>query len=78
MKAKTKEIEPPFPVEILDKEPVLVRNKYSGESCMLTPLAVAVYDTIIGAEYLGHYDTMSMGLYWFRVNFPDEYYILLD
>ena len=36
----------PFKCMILDKEPVRVSNPFSGESCMLTPEAVAVYDVI--------------------------------
>ena len=41
---------PPFDCMILDSEPVQVTNPFSGESCMLEPVAVAVYDTIMGAQ----------------------------
>ena len=68
----------PFDCTVYDKEPVEVTNRLSGEYCMLTPEAVAVYDTIIGAEMLGRYDTVRKGLDWFRRYFPNEYYILLD
>jgi len=68
----------PFDCTVYDKEPVKVTNRFSGEPCMLTPEAVAVYDTIIGAEMLGRYDTVRQGLDWFREHFPNEYYILLD
>jgi hypothetical protein len=68
----------PFKCEILDKEPVLVSNPFSGESCMLTPEAVAVYDTIKGCEMVGDYDMMAKGLDWFSEHFPTEYMILLD
>lgn len=68
----------PFDCVILDKEPVKVTNPFSGESCMLEPDAVAVYDTIQGAERLNDYKTMRKGLDWFRKYFAKEYMILLD
>jgi hypothetical protein len=68
----------PFTCLILDKEPVKVTNPFSGQSCMLTPEAVAVYDTIKGCEIVSDYDMMVKGLDWFAENFPSEYMILLD
>ena len=55
-----------------------VTNPYSGESCQLPRYAVAVYDTIKGAELLGDQGTMRKGLDWFQKNFTNEYYVLLD
>ena len=52
----TKEL--PFKVQIYDDEPVLVKNRFGFGECMLDPEAVAVYDTIMGAELLGEYDTV--------------------
>jgi hypothetical protein len=74
----TKVIELPFECTIYDSEPVLVTNPYSGESCMLTPEAVAVYDMIKGAEIMGEYEMVRKGLGWFREHFAKEYMILLD
>jgi hypothetical protein len=71
-------IKDPFPIQILDKENVAVKNPFSGESVMLTPQAVAVYDVIKGSEHLGEYDTMDQGLDWFREHYPKEYMVLLD
>ena len=68
----------PFDCEILDAEPVEVANPYSGEKCMLEPDAVAVYDTIKGAEITGNYDIVRKGLNWFMKHFPNEYMVLLD
>jgi len=68
----------PFDCAILDKEPVAVQNPFSGETCMLTPEAVAVYDTIKGSEMMGDYATVRKGLDWFMTNFPEEYFVLLD
>jgi len=68
----------PFDCMILDTEPVEIQNPFSGETCVLTPEAVAVYDTIKGAEMFGEYQTVRKGLEWFRKYFPAEYYVLLD
>jgi hypothetical protein len=45
---------------------------------VLTPEAIAVYDTIKGCEMIGDYKMMEKGLRWFRQYFPAEYMILLD
>lgn len=68
----------PFECMILDAEPVRVENPFSGESVMLEPDAVAVYDCIRGAEMFGQYETVRKGLDWFRKYFPAEYMVLLD
>lgn len=68
----------PFKCMILDTEPVLVKNRFSGEGIMLTPEAVAVYDSIIGAEMIGSYDIVRKGIDWFRDHFPEAYMVLLD
>ena len=69
---------PPFEVEIMDKEPVEVANPYSGEKVMLEPIAVAVYDCIKGAEMMENADLMQKGIDWFRDHYPNEYMVLLD
>jgi hypothetical protein len=68
----------PFDCMVFDKEPVEVKNPFSGQSCMLEPDAVAVYDCISGANMIGDYKTVRAGLNWFRKYFPNEYMILLD
>jgi len=68
----------PFDCMILDSEPVLIKNPFSGESVTLVPEAVAVYDSIRGAEMVGDYKTVRKGLDWFRKFFPQEYMVLLD
>jgi|DEB0MinimDraft_4_1074332.scaffolds.fasta_scaffold79980_3 hypothetical protein len=55
-----------------------ITNPFSGESVELTPEAVAVYDTIKGAEILEDHDLMNKGLDWFRKYYPEEYMALLD
>jgi hypothetical protein len=68
----------PFKCMILDNEPVEVTNPFSGQSCILVPEAVAVYDCITGANITGNYDMVRKGLDWFMEHFPQEYMILLD
>ena len=68
----------PFDCMILDAEPVEVQNPFSGETCMLEPDAVAVYDVLMGAQRFGDYKTVRKGLDWFRKYFPAEYMVLLD
>ena len=68
----------PFEGLHIEDEAEYVINPFSGVSCKLEPEAVAVYDYIKGCEVLGMYGDMQKGLQWFRENFPDEYYKLLD
>jgi hypothetical protein len=68
----------PFKNLDIGKKPEFITNPFSGEGCMLTPEAVAVYDTIKGCELFGDYKSLRKGLDWFAENFPKEYMILLD
>ena len=68
----------PFDCKIMDDQPQEVANPYSGETVMLAPDAIAVYDTIKGAEMLGKYETMEKGIAWFQKYYPKEYMALLD
>ena len=63
---------------IVGTENEMVTNPFSGESVELIPEAVAVYDTIMGAQMFNDYKTVRKGLDWFRKHFPQEYMILLD
>ena len=78
MATKTKHIKMPFDCEIMDKESQEIANPYTGQKATLTPEAIAVYDTIKGAEMTGRHDLMEKGIAWFRVNYPKEYMVLLD
>ena len=75
---KTKRIKMPFDCVIMDKESKEIANPYTGEKALLTPEAIAVYDTIKGAEMMGQYETMEKGIAWFQANYPKEYFVLLD
>ena len=74
----SKERKLPFECVVYDKEPVEVKNRFSGESIVIPPDAVAVYDSIIGAEYTKNWDTVRKGLDWFSKHEPDAYMVLLD
>ena len=73
-----KEPNPPFPVEIIDTEPVEVSNPFSGQKTVLQPTAIAVYDCIKGAEMTEDFDIVEKGIAWFQKHYPKEYFVLLD
>jgi hypothetical protein len=78
---KTYKIPKPFNECFFGKEPtkqVTLTNRFSGESATVPAFAVAIYDTIIGAEQTQNYDLMQKGLTWFQKNFIKQYYTLLD
>tara|TARA_R110002095_G_scaffold92292_1_gene80598 strand:+ start:413 stop:610 length:198 start_codon:yes stop_codon:yes gene_type:complete len=55
-----------------------IQNPYSNDSVKLPAFAVAIYDTIKGAEMTEDYDTVRQGITWFQKNFVKQYYVLLD
>ena len=59
-----------------------IHNRFNDEhhqqSAKLPAFAVAIYDTIIGAEQSEDYDLMQKGLTWFQKNITNAYYSLLD
>jgi len=78
---KTYNIPKPFNECYFGKEPtkeMTLTNRFSGESATVPAFAVAIYDTILGAEATEDYDTMQKGLDWFSRNFTKEYMTLLD
>ena len=58
--------------------PEEVKNPYSGETVILDPLAVAVYDMVKGAEEFNDWHTLNEGLSWFMEHRPAAYMVLLD
>ena len=78
---KTYTIPKPFDECFFGKEPtkeMTLTNRFSGETATVPAFAVAIYDTIIGAEQTQNYDLMQKGLTWFQKNFIKQYYTLLD
>ena len=74
----SKERKLPFECVVYDKEPVEVKNRFSGESIVIPPDAVAVYDSTIGAEMTQDWARVRKGLDWFAKHEPDAYMVLLD
>jgi len=75
----------PFDQCFFGNEPtkeMTVGNRFNDENhqqyAKLPAFAVAIYDTILGAEHTEDYDTMQKGLDWFSRNFTNEYMTLLD
>ena len=82
---KEYKIPKPFDECFFGAEPTKVMtigNRFNDEGSQqyakLPAFAVAIYDTIIGAEASEDYKLMQKGLDWFSRNFTDEYYVLLD
>ena len=78
---KTYKIPKPFNECFFGKEPtkeITLSNRFSGQTAVVPAFAVAIYDTIIGAEQTQNYDLMQKGLTWFQKNFIKQYYTLLD
>ena len=75
----------PFDQCFFGNEPtkeITIGNRFNDENhqqyAKLPAFAVAIYDTILGAEHTEDYDTMQKGLDWFSRNFTNEYMTLLD
>ena len=84
-KDKTYVIPKPFDQCFFGADPakeMTIHNRFSDEtfqqSARIPAFAVAIYDTIIGAEASEDYDLMNKGREWFQKNFIDAYYTLLD
>ena len=70
----------------LYKEGSEVTNPYSGESIELNNVELSMYDFVMGATFVVEMGSRSEklikelqdGQYWFRVNNPKAYMVLLD
>ena len=71
---------------VLYEEGDVVKNPYSGESIELNNVELSMYDFCMGATFVVEMGSRSEklikelqdGLYWFRVNNPKAYMVLLD
>ena len=84
-KGKEYKIPQPFDQCYFGSEPtkeITIGNRFNDEDyqqyAKLPAFAVAIYDTIIGAERSEDFKLMQKGLDWFSRNFTKEYYVLLD
>ena len=59
-------------------KPQEVANRFTGEKVTIPSDAVAVYNTIMGAELFRDYDKMLKGYDWFRKHEPDALTILTN
>ena len=82
---KTYTIPKPFDQCFFGTEPTKVMtigNRFNDKDhqqfAKLPAFAVAIYDTIIGAEQTEDYKLMQQGITWFQKNFTKEYMVLLD
>ena len=74
-----KSIQKLFPgIQVYDKQPVEVRNPFSGDVIKLTPEEVAVYDYLKGCEMMGDYKMLRRAIDWFVENNIQAYMTLLD
>jgi hypothetical protein len=56
-----------------------VTNPFSGESYVLTPAELSMYDFIMGCQMTGRMQNdMMKALTWFRKANPKAYMVLLD
>jgi len=73
-----KKIKMPFDCQIYPEKQVTIANRFTGQETSMPGYAAAVYDTIIGAERFEDWDTVRLGLDWFRKHFPEQYMVVLD
>jgi len=85
MKNKKQEIPKWFNGDVYS-EGTTVRNPFSGESYELNAIELSLYDFIIGSQMVfSQFEAtrkqivdFDKALYWFRINNPQAYMVLLD
>ena len=80
IKYNNKEYTLPFDVSLPEDATaeVEIANRFSGEKTTMPEFAAAVYDTIIGSEMMGDFETVRKGLDWFKQHFAAQYMVVLD
>ena len=73
-----KKIKMPFDCQIYPEKSVEVKNRFTGQATTMPGFAASVYDVIIGAEMIQDYDTVRLGLDWFKKHFAEQYMVVLD
>ena len=68
----------PYKGIFVGSESELITNPFSGQSIMLNPVEVAIYDTLKGCEIFGDYEGLRKGISWFIDNNAEAYMVLLD
>lgn len=68
-----------FPgIQVLDTLPVEIANPFSGETAVLDPEEVAVYDYLKGCELMSDHTNLRKALDWLSQKNPEAYMTLLD
>ena len=73
-----KKIKMPFDCQIYPEKQVTIANRFTGQETTMPGFAASVYDTIIGAEQFEDWDTVRLGLDWFKKHFAKQYMVVLD
>ena len=73
-----KKIKMPFDCQLYPDKQVTVANRFTGQETTMPGFAASVYDVIIGAEMIEDWDTVRLGLDWFKKYFPKQYMVVLD
>ena len=73
-----KKIKMPFDCQIYPEKQVTIANRFTGQKTTMPGFAASVYDVIIGAEMIKDYDTVRLGLDWFKKHFAAQYMVVLD
>ena len=73
-----KKIKMPFDCHIYPEKQVTIANRFTGQETTMPGFAASVYDVIIGAEMIHDYDTVRLGLDWFKKHFAEQYMVVLD
>ena len=73
-----KKIKMPFDCQIYPEKQVTVANRFTGQETTMPGFAASVYDVIIGAEMIQDWDTVRLGLDWFKKHFAEQYMVDLD
>ena len=68
----------PFNCQVYPEKKVTIANRFTGQETTMPGYAASVYDTIIGAEQFGDWDTVRAGLDWFKKYFAVQYMVVLD
>jgi len=76
----TKKRKLPFECIVCNEEPQEVKNPMSGEAITIPPDAVAVYEVIMGEQFVKNTDwtRVRKGIDWFIKHEPEAYGVLLD
>ena len=68
----------PFDCQLYPDKQVTVANRFTGQETTMPGFAASVYDVIIGAEMIQDWDTVRLGLDWFKKHFAEQYMVVLD